>query len=165
MRLVLLAVLVSLPCFAQDECALDEEALVGQVDEAKLPKGARLEPAVRTERLVRETVHLPDDETLVLQVSGCTHLGLVVELFSKKQVTAKLKPKAAVALLKARLQALAVKSDAVLQPAIFLEALRRLKTAPSKFPVPLKCDEYETCELELVTAPEPALRLTYDFPL
>lgn len=150
---------------ADDDCVLSDGVLKPQLDATKLPRGARIRDQGRKDRVFRETLEYADGTSVTLQVSGCAHLGLSVELRSKKLITSALTGPAAVALMKKTLEALPMLKDSTLRPKIFLDALARLKTAPAKFPAPLQCNEYETCELQLISTGEPVLSAVYDFPL
>ena len=148
-----------------DDCVLNEGVLKPQLDTTRLPKGARIKNQGREDRVFRETVAYPDGTDVTLQVGGCAHLGLSVEIRSKKLVTSALTSTAAVALMTKTLKALPMVKNSTLRTAIFLEALGRLKTVPEKFPIPLQCNEFESCELQLDTSKAPALIAAYDFPL
>ncbi len=137
-----------------DDCVLNEGVLKSQ-----------LEDQGRKDRVFRETLEYPDGTSVTLQVSGCAHLGLSVELRSKKSITPSLTPAEAVKLLTRTLETLPMIKQPTLRPGIFLDALKRLKNAPEKFPVPLQCNEFESCELQLDTSQEPVLLALFDFPL
>ncbi len=84
---------------SDDDCTLNEGVLKPQLDATRLPKGARLKDQDRKDRVFRETLEYPDGTSVTLQVSGCEHLGLSVEIRSKKLITPKLTGAAAVALI------------------------------------------------------------------
>ncbi|MDP3153311.1 MAG: hypothetical protein Q8N23_11605 [Archangium sp.] len=148
-----------------DDCVLNEGVFKSQLDSTRLSKGARIKDQGRKDRVFRETLEYSDGTSVTLQVSGCAHLGLSVELRSKKLITSSLTPAEAVKLLTKTLGALPMIKQPTLRPGIFLDALKRLKTVPEKFPVPLQCNEFESCELQLDTSKEPVLLALYDFPL
>lgn len=148
-----------------EDCVLNEGVLKSQLDSTKLSKGARIKDQGRKARVFRETLEYLDGTRVTLQVSGCAHLGLSVEVRSKKLITSSLTPAEAVRLLTKALEALPMINQPTLRPRIFLDALTRLKSPPEKFPVALQCNEYESCELQLDTSKEPVLLALYDFPL
>ena len=148
-----------------DDCSLNEGVFKSQLDSTRLSKGARLEDQGRKDRVYRETLVNPDGTSVTLQVSGCAHLGLSVALRSKKLITSSLTPTEAVKLLTKTLESLPMVKQPTLRPGIFLDALKRLTNPPAKFPVPLQCNEFESCELQLDLSKEPVLLAVYDFPL
>lgn len=164
--LLLVPLLAASTALAGDDCTLSDEVLRPQLDSKRLPRGAKVTAQKRKARLHRETLVFADGLEATLQVGGCSHLGFSVELTSKKQVTAALTPAEAVALVKKVLPTLPVSEKATLQPKTFLEALGRLTSAPTAFPVSLDCGEFTTCELSLdVSGKKPTLLIGYDFPL
>lgn len=137
--LLLVPLLAASPALAEDDCTLSEDVLQPQLDAKRLPRGAKVTAQKRKDRLHHETLVFADGLEATLQVGGCAHLGFSVALTSKKQVTAALTPADAVALMKKVLPTLPVSEKATLQPKTFLEALGRLKSAPTAFPVSLDC--------------------------
>lgn len=147
------------------ECVMSADALKPQVDK-KLPPGWKLVKAERVERVHREVFTLPDGFELTVQISGCAHLGLAFSLKSKKAITPQLKPAEGVALLKKYAEATPFSKDASFGQPIMKDAFAALTTVPEKFPVPLQCGKYETCELSLETkGKDTTLSFAYDFPL
>lgn len=147
------------------ECVLNADALKPQVDK-KLPAGWKLVKAERVDRVHREVFTLPDGFELTVQISGCAHLGLTFSLKSKKAITPQLKPAEGVALLKKYSEATPFLKDAHFGQPIMKDAFAALTTVPEKFPVPVQCGKYETCELLLETkGKDTTLSFAYDFPL
>lgn len=166
-RAMLLGLLLSMKAFAEeDDCTLSRDAVAPQLDVTKLPKGAKVLSATTKDRVHREVLRFADGLEATVQVGGCAHLGISVEVRSKKAVPAKLTPTQGIALIKQVLARLPLKPQPVLQPKLFLDALAALKTPPTTFPVALSCGEFTTCELNLDTAgTEPALIIWYSFAL
>lgn len=167
MRWVLLLVLfVSVNALAEDDdCTLSIDAVGSQLDMKKLPKGAKVVLSETKDRVHREVLRFADGLEATVQVGGCAHLGISLEVRSKQAVSAKLTPAQGIALVKMVFARLPLKVDPVLQPKLFLDALAALKTTPTTFPVELSCGEFTTCELKFDTTPEPALIIWYSFAL
>ncbi len=167
MRWVLLVSLfVSVNALAEeDDCTLSIDAVGSQLDLEKLPKGAKVVLSEKKDRVHREVLRFADGLEATVQVGGCAHLGLSVEVRSKQAVSAKLTPAQGIALVKKVFARLPLKVNPVLRPKLFLDALAALKTTPTTFPVELSCGEFTTCELKLDTTPEPALIIWYSFAL
>lgn len=168
MRWVLLLVLfVSVNALAEDDdCTLSIDAVGSQLDMKKLPKGAKVVLSEKKERQHREVVRFADGLEATVQVGGCAHLGISLEVRSKKSVSSKLSPAQGIGLIKKVFAVLPLKAQPVMQPRLFLDALAALKTTPTTFPVALSCGEFTTCELNLdTTGSEPALIIWYSFAL
>lgn len=166
MRWVLLVLFVSVNALAEDDdCTLSRDAVGSQLDAKKLPKGAKVVLSETKDRVHREVLRFADGLEATVQVGGCAHLGISLEVRSKQMVSAKLTPAQGIALVKKVFARLPLKVDPVLQPKLFLDALAALKTTPTTFPVELSCGEFTTCELKLDTTPEPALIIWYSFAL
>lgn len=167
MRWVLLVSLfVSVNALAEeDDCTLSSDAVGSQLDLEKLPKGAKVVLSETKDRVHREVLRFADGLEATVQVGGCAHLGLSLEVRSKQAVSAKLTPAQGIALVKKVFARLPLKVNPVLRPKLFLDALAALKTTPTTFPVELSCGEFTTCELKLDTTPGPALIIWYSFAL
>lgn len=150
----------------EDDCTLSPEAVAPQLDLEKLPKGAKVVSTTKKDRVHREVVRFADGLEATVQVGGCTHLGLSLEVRSKKSVSAKLTPVQGIGVIKKVFGMLPLKSEPLMQPKMFLDALAALKTTPTRFPVELSCGEFTSCELNLDTSgAEPALIIWYSFAL
>lgn len=160
--LAAIVVLVSFPALAvsDDDCTLNSDALKPQVDTTKLPKGWKLVKAARVERVHSEIFALPDGSQLTVAISGCAHLGLTFSIKSK--LVEKMKPADAAALIKKVSAQTPFLKDAHFGMPIMKDAFEALKTVPDKFPVPLQCGKYETCELQ---QNGDVISFAYDFPL
>lgn len=150
----------------EDDCTLSAEAVASQLDLKKLPKGAKVVSTTKKDRVHREVVRFADGLEATVQVGGCAHLGLSLEVRSKKSVSAKLTPVQGIGVIKKVFSMLPLKSEPVMQPKLLLDALAALKTTATTFPVELSCGEFTTCELNLDTSgTEPALIIWYSFAL
>jgi hypothetical protein len=156
-----LVVVVSSSALAEDDdCVMNPAALKPQVDATKLPKGWKLVKAERVERTHRERFALPGGTELVVQISGCAHLGLTFTVKSK--IAAKLRPADAVELLKKLSSQTPFLPDAHFGQPIMRDAFAALKQAPAAFPIALECGKYETCE---ISQSAEGVAFGYDFPL
>lgn len=166
-RTFMAALLVSTSVFAEeDDCTLSADAVAPQLDTKKLPKGAKVVLSEKKERVHREVLRFGDELEATVQVGGCAHLGISLEVRSKTSVSKKLTPAQGIALIKQVFARLPLKPQPVMQPKLFLDALAALKTTPPTFPVELSCGEFTTCELNLdTTGKEPALIIWYSFAL
>lgn len=166
-RTFVVALFLSTNAFAEeDDCTLSADAVAPQLDTKKLPRGAKVVLSEKKDRSHREVLRFADGLEATVQVGGCAHLGISLEVRSKAQVSAKLTPVQGIALIKKVFARLPLKSQPVMQPKLFLDALAALKTTPTTFPVALSCGEFTTCEVNLDTAgAEPALIIWYSFAL
>lgn len=146
------------------DCSLSTEVLRSQIDARRLPKGARLVDSGRTRTRFHETVQFADGVRVGLDIGGCAHLGLEIDVSDERRITATTSVASAVTLLQATLARMPARKHATLRPAELLEALRRVPAAAAKFPVVLDCGKVVTCELSLEASP-PRLRFSYDFAL
>lgn len=168
MRAFIVLVLLSTSALAEEDdgCTLAATAAAPQLDVKKLPKGAKVVSSEKKDRTSREVLRFADGLEATVQVGGCAHLGISLEVRSKTAVSPKLTPAQGIGLIKKVLARLPLKDQPVLQPSLFLDALAALKTTPTTFPVALSCGEFTTCELNLDTAgAEPALIIWYSFAL
>ena len=166
-RAFMVVTLLSTSVFAEeDDCTLSAEAVAPQLDTKKLPKGAKVLVSEKKERMYREVLRFADGLEATVQVGGCAHLGISLEVRSKTSVSSKLTPTQGIALIKKVFAKLPLKAQPVMQPKLFLDALAALKTTPTTFPVALSCGEFTTCEVNLETSgAEPALIIWYSFAL
>lgn len=166
-RVFVVVLALSTSAFAEDDdCTLSADAVAPQLDATKLPKGAKVVLSEKKERQHREVVRFADGLEATVQVGGCAHLGISLEVRSKKSVSSKLSPAQGIGLIKKVFAVLPLKAQPVMQPRLFLDALAALKTTPTTFPVALSCGEFTTCELNLdTTGSEPALIIWYSFAL
>ncbi len=157
MRAFVLVLFVALDAFAAEEeqCNLPPAAVTSQFDAKKLPKGAKLTGARSTDRTWREVLRFADGLEVMVQAGGCKHLGVTIEVRSKKLVSAGMTPTEGVAVMTKVLGLLPLKQGTLLKP--LMDGLATLKTPPASFPVALEC-QVTVCELALVED-SPALML------
>lgn len=148
MRPFLLILFVALEAFADERCDLPSELVSSQFDAKKLPKGATLTGGAAANRTYREVLRFADGLEVRVQAGGCKHLGVTLEVRSKKLVSASLTAAEAVVVMTKVLALLPLKKRTLLEP--FVAGLAKLKTPPATFPVEFDCQTATVCELELV---------------
>lgn len=145
---VTLAVVLSLDAFAAEDeasCSLSRKQVSSQFDATKLPKGATLKGGAAAGRTYQEVLRFADGLEVKVQVGGCQHLSVTVEVRSKTQVTSTLTPTEAVAVVTKVLGRLPLKKHTLLQP--LLDGVAKVKVAPASFPVVLECQAPFVCEV------------------